>query len=199
MPSLTLLLPLLAVVGIAVWFVIQRLRPGGLERPKGADVPTLARALSDGNPAVRSKAAAMLGRLGEKAKSTKAALHKVIRDEDGNVALSGAIAVVKVDPSDSSDAVPVLATALKNSDFGIRREAAESLGKIGPTAGQAVPALTAVLKDPNNIIRRVAAESLGRIGRPAAAAAEALSAALEDRDERVRDSARHALARIGRG
>jgi HEAT repeat protein len=191
---------LLAVGGIVAWFLIQRLRPQGVEKLKGADLSALSRALSDRDPAVRSKAAAMLGKLGPKAKSTVPLLNKTLSDEDPDVSLSGALAIVKIDPSsessDSSSAVPVLAGALLSADFGIRREAAEGLGKFGARARDAVPALCAALKDPNNIIRRLAADSLGRIGQDAGDAAVPLTEALEDKDERVREAARRALDKI---
>lgn len=184
------------LLGFAGWYVVARMRPTGPERLNGADMPTLQRALSDGNPAVRARAASLLGKLGAKAKSTMPSLVNTVKDNDPNVSLSGAMAIVKIDPSDSSTAVPVLAGALTNHDFSVRREAAEGLGKIGPQAKGAVAALVAALKDSNNIIRRVAAESLGRIGQEAGDAAAPLMEALEDKDEKVRAAAKRAIDKI---
>ena len=60
--------------------------------------------------------------------------------------------------------MPALITALGDADEGVRRSAAEALGRIGPAAAEAVPALITALGDADAEVRRSAAEALGRIG-----------------------------------
>jgi hypothetical protein len=63
-------------------------------------------------------------------------------------------------------AVPALIQALGDSDWDVRRAAAEALGKLGDP--QAVPALIQALGDSDVGVRRAAAEALGKIGDPQA-------------------------------
>jgi HEAT repeat protein len=94
--------------------------------------------------------------------------------------------------SDAS-AVPALIQALKDSEWFVRRYAAEALGQIGDAS--AVPALIQALKDSNEYVRRYAAEALGQIGDASAVAA--LIQALKDSEEYVRRYAALALGQIG--
>src|SRR5262245_6892014 len=65
---------------------------------------------------------------------------------------------------------------LQSQDAGVRRSAAEALGKIGPEAKGAVPDLIAALKDQDTDVRRYAAFVLGKIGEAAKEAVPALIA-----------------------
>ncbi len=49
----------------------------------------------------------------------------------------------------AKDAVPRLISALADEHHGVRKEAALSLGKIGPAAKAAIPALDAVRQESN--------------------------------------------------
>ena len=75
-----------------------------------------------------------------------------------------------------------LIKALGNNDEGMRRGAAEALGKLGDPI--AVDPLITVLRDEDSGVRRNAAEALGEIGD--ARASEALIKALRDEYEMVR-------------
>ena len=88
-----------------------------------------------------------------------------------------------------------LIEVLKDDDAGVRRSAAEALGKIGPEATPAVEALTTALQDPVVDVRVKAAEALGQISPEAAPAIEVLMEALqgEDADGRL-DAARVMLS-----
>jgi NADH dehydrogenase len=94
-------------------------------------------------------------------------------------------------------AVPELITALKDSDWHIRNQAAVALGAIGPTAKEAVPALIDVLQEQDKYFRAHGAAALGRIAKEAKAAVPALMKALKDSEEDVRREAAAALGRIG--
>ena len=84
--------------------------------------------------------------------------------------------------------------ALSEADAGVREEAAEALGRLGPGAAAAVPALVRLFSDPDPYVQGRAAEALGRIGRDAV---PALTKALGDRDQTVRWCAAIALSRMG--
>ena len=90
--------------------------------------------------------------------------------------------------------IQTLINKLKDPEGGVRRDAAEALGKIGPDAKPAVPALSEAFKDKNEVVRLAAGVALARIvpeGVPA------LIEALKDKNEVFRLAAAVALARIG--
>lgn len=77
-----------------------------------------------------------------------------------------------------------------------RRDAAERLAGIGPSAQGAVPFLVRALADEDSGVRSSAATSLGEIGPAARSAVPDLMEALKDAHPDVRASARAALGRI---
>ena len=60
-------------------------------------------------------------------------------------------------------AVPVLAELLRDKNWLVQSNAAETLGRIGPDAKIAVPVLSELLKDTNGQVRKVAADALKQI------------------------------------
>ena len=88
--------------------------------------------------------------------------------------------------------VSALIAALRDSDAGVRRAAAHSLGNI--ESPRATEALVATLRDDDVEVRRAVAWALGNI--EDRRATEALSAALRDDDPEVRKSAAWALGNI---
>jgi HEAT repeat protein len=76
-------------------------------------------------------------------------------------------------------AIPVLIRSLNDPDQYIRREAAISLGEIGPAAKAAVPALTSLWNDPSPDVRSFAVRSLGKMGPAAKEAIPTLEKCLE--------------------
>ncbi len=82
--------------------------------------------------------------------------------------------------------------ALKDEDFGVRKEATEALVKIG--SNEAVGALMEALKDRSRWVREEAAEALVKIGSDAAVGS--LIEALNDENWLVRREAAEALTRI---
>ena len=94
----------------------------------------------------------------------------------------------------SNKAVEPLILALKDSDYSVRRDAAEILGKI--VSNKAIePLILLALKDSVNYVRWEAAEALGKIGSDKAL--ETLMLALQDSDNSVRSNAADALGKIG--
>ena len=95
------------------------------------------------------------------------------------------------------ETVPALLEALKDGDAGVRRVAAEALGRIGPGAQEAIPELIKALKDKHEYVRIRAAEVLGSIGPEVKEVVPALIEALKDKHAYVRMRAAEALGSIG--
>ncbi len=98
----------------------------------------------------------------------------------------------------SRPAVPVeVARAvdeLTSVDPGVRRQAVEKLGELGPDAGAAAPELIPLLIDDHAEVRMAATTALGDIGPPAI---PALREALGDSDHVVRRGAAYSLGQMG--
>ena len=60
-------------------------------------------------------------------------------------------------------AVPTLTELLHDKQWGVRKAAAEALGKIGPEAKAAIPGLTDLVRDEKGDLRDVAGEALEKI------------------------------------
>ncbi len=88
--------------------------------------------------------------------------------------------------------VPRLARPLGDSDESVRLAAVETLGWIGRPA---VAGLIKMLGDPQPAVRMTAARALGRLGPDAEDAVAALKQAVNDPDRQVRQIAAQALAR----
>ena len=82
-----------------------------------------------------------------------------------------------------------LLSALKNSDYDVRSQAAAALVKLGPTAPAVIKALLDALKDSEFYVRRQAAAALGEIKSTDPAVIKALLDALKDEDSDVRRQA----------
>lgn len=128
---------------------------------------TLIGELKDGDPAIRLKAAKMLGRMGAAADALPA-LRLAANDADADVRRVAADSVQAIEaavaalPSRNDDVARCIAD-LANSNEAIRLRAAKELGQFGPAARDAIPALERALQDLDADVRRVAAASLARI------------------------------------
>ncbi len=90
--------------------------------------------------------------------------------------------------------------ALAGKDAGVRAQAAEAIGRMGPEAKTALPQLAERLKDENPLVRVQAALALWRIDRAAIQdVLPVLLAARRDPDDKVRAVAAEALRPIGPG
>ena len=85
---------------------------------------------------------------------------------------------------------------LEDPDAGVRLEAVDNLGALGPDARPAVPALARRLRDAEVEVRRHAAFALGEIGPPARSAVPALTMAMSDWDKGVLYESIRAVGRI---
>lgn len=132
-----------------------------------AALPDVLACYQSGPAEQRYGAAFALGKLGPAAATAKPALLAGLREPDAFLALASAWALAQVDPSgedSSAQAVPLLATALQDSEAKIRREAAAALGAFGARAKGAVPALTAAAQDEDPTVREAVAAALQAIG-----------------------------------
>jgi len=115
-------------------------------------IAALSNAMRNTDLAVRRAAASALGDVG-----AVAALVQTLKDPDSNVRLNAVRPLRRIitrpgnsaDPATTKRVVAALADALKDTDTGLRRAAASSLGVIGPTAFDAIPALSEVTRDPD--------------------------------------------------
>lgn len=90
---------------------------------------------------------------------------------------------------DTSSVVPALIARLKDDDAGVRRAAAQSLGRLGDR--RAVQPLIAILADPEAEVRRSAIEALSDLEDPAAISP--IAGLLKDSDTDVKKEALNAL------
>ncbi len=130
----------------------------------GATAPALARhldAFRSADPVARAKAMTAAARMGAAAVSALAA---ALKDENAEVRFWSAFALGEMKPPRAArPAVPALIRVLEESDEGVVRNAAYSLGLIGPAAKSAAPALRRLLKSPNQQYVRNAAYALARL------------------------------------
>jgi len=135
-------------------------------------VPVLIKTLAAEDPAIRAKAARILGSLGEVAAKAAPALTEALQDNDPDVRLAvgkGLWSITK----QADVVVPPLVELLTlmgaaDADAGETRRrflqtVMEALSRIGPPATAAIAALTALTKDPNRHIRESALSTLQEI------------------------------------
>jgi HEAT repeat protein len=155
-------------------------------------VPALTGNLNDPDAEVRFFLIRGLGQIGPAAASSVSVLKKSLEDADSRVRVAAALAIQRIDPKQESF-VPVLAAAMRDGDgrllldvgamgeeaewavptlIGllshdspqIRALAAQTLGRIGPAAGESVAALDRATKDSNVAVQGAAREAIARIG-----------------------------------
>ena len=93
-------------------------------------------------------------------------MRKLLDSKDDLVRLTGANALLQVDPANPDNAkmaVPEMTAALKNPLPFIRAEAAMTLGDLGKAAAGALPALEAAQQDENPAVRAAATEAVKKI------------------------------------
>jgi len=147
-------------------------------------VRLLCGALGSAEPAIRSRAARALGRIGNGGAAVVQGLTAALRDQQASVRFAAVSALGELTPP-AAAAVPEIVAILGDKEPLLRRAAAEALAGIGPAAEAAAPALVAALRDPEADVRMHAAQALGRIGGPGQAAARALAGVLANREEDV--------------
>jgi HEAT repeat protein len=159
----------------------------------------LVRLLDDSQPKVRGKAAAALGRAGDRARQAVEPLQKRLNDDAVEVRVQTAMALWEV--QQSAEGLPVLMEALKDANGEpFRAEALEALQRMGPVADKALPLLVSAAKEatPHR------AKAVRAVGRVAARAKEdpalmnLLLEALRDKDKAVCNAAALSLGDLAR-
>ena len=150
-------------------------------------VDTMVTALKDESPRVREMAAGLLSKMGGAAAP---ALIKLAQEKDDALRVLGIQILGRIK---SADAVPMLATALGDSETAVRNAAIISLSQVGEPS---IPALAGAMTDAEVTKRWSAAYALNLIGN--AKVAPALVVGLNDKDPRVRDLSTTGLTRMGK-
>ena len=151
-------------------------------------VSSLWPVVGDGDPTVRQAACRALGEIGVASLETTAALQPALDDAELSVRLAAAIALLRLDPSGdvhrqvltdamlqgeggtivavgrlepkATWALPTLTQLLRDRRPGIRRIAAEALGRIGPDAAAREALHRSATQDADDRVRTTATESL---------------------------------------
>ncbi len=165
--------------------------------PAAIAVPALRAALADSSAAIRSEAAASLGRLGSAAGAEAVPdLTALLADADETVRGRAAEALSRVGANDPAT-VAALASLLEDPSPAIRIAVAQSLGVLGTAAASAVPALVPLLQDRDEGVRGAVADAIGRMGTLTESAAHTLTNGLTSHDNVVRARTAEALGDIG--
>ncbi len=151
-------------------------------------------ALKDSEALVREEAVLVLIDFGPAAKNAVPALTPLLKDASVPLRVKAATALVRIDPRQAKNAVPVLCEALKIGTPAERVQTVQLLGQLGADAGDACPMLVEAMNDPDASLRSAARGALTRIG---AAAVPPLKAALTHKDVWVRRSAAETLGPMG--
>lgn len=160
-----------------------------LGKQAAAAIPDLAHAVLDSNGEVRRLSCVALGNMGPIANSALANLQQALDDRELPVRLQAAFALQKIDPANEAYvpqlsqamvmgdggvivavgnmspsptwATPALLTLLNDERPGIRRLAAQTLGRLKPLSEEVRSALTSALQDQNDQVREAARTALG--------------------------------------
>jgi len=170
---------LIALLGIVYWqHTGPRAVPGLIENLQGTDVQA------------QPLAAMHLGHIGLEAKSAVPALLTIATASPASYAATTAAgALPAIDLSAARQVMDAWLLRLQDSSPQIRRDAAATLGALGPAAKPAVPALVLLLNDQDTAVRERVTRALGSIGLPIDAVMRGLIQALRDPDWTVRHAA----------
>ena len=162
-------------------------------------VPELVKMIEDKQFPNRPAAAYALGRIG--AKDAVAALKSVLGSSDDPVLrLASVWALLQIEPGNKdyeATALPLLTKALDGDRADIRREAALTLGRMGPRAKTAVAGLRSRLADKDPAVRRESLIALAEIGPDSESAVNEILQVLGEGEKSIRPVAGYALGKIG--
>jgi HEAT repeat protein len=122
------------------------------------------KALKDPDPKVRYRAVQTLADLGPVAKFAVPDLRPLLEDKHPMVQIKTAEALWKIDKTPTATLLPVLLTALKHKDGGVRAAAPPVIALFGAKAAGGLPALTEALKDKDFEVKLAAVTALGDLG-----------------------------------
>jgi HEAT repeat protein len=144
-------------------YAISALQSMGLEAK--AAIPAIVEKLRDPEESVRQSAAHKLGYMkGVDPKVAVPPLTEALKDKDSLVRVNAANSLRRVG-GEIKIVIPVLLEVLQNKNYpsSTRREAAWSLGWIGPPATKAIPSLLQLVNDEDETVRAAVMEALKKI------------------------------------
>ena len=164
-----------------------------------AGLPTIRKALGDGDSLVKRDAAAALAPLDPKsARAALAELLPLCGENNSEVRKAALIVLVKIVGPEDTAAIAPIRQALLDPDAEVRANAALAMSNIGgKDSAAAVPVLLDALRRGDLDLRRQAAAAIKNIGPDAADAVPELIKALRDPDPEIRGNAALALGGIG--
>jgi HEAT repeat protein len=172
----------------------------GLTRlgPEAVNLVVLVRFRADRDPAVaRLGQEAVRRKLRSLTKKDVRDLVNLLQDRSGENRLVAAEGLGQIG-AEANSATAALARALKDSEAAVCRQAARSLGDIGPAARGAVPDLCATLRAGSDTqLLVLAAEALGKLQSKTREVVETFSTLLRHTTANVRRAALGALVRLG--
>ena len=168
---------------------------GADARPAAA---ALCDALKDADPAVKRKAAEVLGGLGPPIRgAARRPLMNTLDDADADVSAAAAAALTKLGPATKADASDLVAP-LHGKSAAARRYALDCLREIGPDASDFAPFLRdAAAGDASPELRRLALAALLAVAPDARRSIDAYAQAASDPDAEVRQAGVAALVQVG--
>jgi HEAT repeat protein len=179
-----------STTGEARLAAIDALTDQGSEAAPAAEA--LAALLTDGDEAVRGRAARALGAIGPAAAPAVEKLAAAAKEASPKVR-SYALYALGMIGTPAQSAFPAVAEALNDADPVVRREAVKAMGRIKPPLDQAVPALVQALEK-----AQTAGETMPALHALAAAGAEAVPRLIQGLDKpEARYWACRILAEIG--
>ncbi len=153
-------------------------------------VPGLIEDLQSTDAEVQALAAAHLGEIGPAAEPAAPALLALALAAPSSYATTTAAgALPSIDLGAARQVMHAQLPKLGDPDPQVRRDAASTLGALGPVARPAVPSLIAALNDPDTLVRDRVTRALGSIGIPGDAVVQGLLRALRDPEWTVRHAA----------
>jgi HEAT repeat protein len=135
-----------------------------LERIGPIAISQLVKAVSSPDVLMRLGAVYVLGRFGSEAASATPALVVALQDQNEDVRLGAASALVKVPGQRLKEALPRLIRLLSHAQATTRWAAAIVLGSLGSAGAPAIPTLVQLLVDEDESVRSGAAEALEKLG-----------------------------------
>ncbi|MBI4386569.1 MAG: HEAT repeat domain-containing protein [Elusimicrobia bacterium] len=129
--------------------------------------------------------------------STVAALARLLKHKEYNVAMAAASTLGNMGGARAGPAAPALARSLTHWHGSVRRTAAAALIKLSPDVPETTQLVLALLEDPRNWVRSLAVKTLGGMGAKARDAAAALNRVRQgDEDKQIRAQAAKAVEKI---
>jgi HEAT repeat protein len=187
-------LPNLRVLRLLAWR--RRGEAAGSLEPTELAIAALERALNDPTPAVRTAAAASLGKIGRTAAAVAPRLIEMLEETDETMRCQAALALGEIG-AESEAALAALVGLLGDPSATVRVAGAQALGKCKGAASPALPCLVPLLQDRDEAVRTAAAEAIAQVGPLDEQAAGTLVEGLGSPDNMVRAQTAEVLGTIG--